>query len=349
MAIAYRGSTEAHVTSGSLTITIPAAVQAGDVLLLFGGMNDGGTTANDWSTPAGWTLLDSGHVGTNLFAALWTKVAQAGDSGTAVTLATSNAGKACAMIAAYSGTDPVSPIDIAAGVSETVSTASHATPAVATSFDNAHIVIAAVQSDSATQSWGTATGYTKRQDSVDNSSLSGHVTGTVQGKPAPTIGTYGGEALVAAAASNKAMMWTIALAPVSTTQVSRPASDIASSGAVGVPTPGAGSGLYARLAADVDSSYVQLSQGGSVQVGMGAFIDPLSSSGHVVEYRSEYAGGATGGTVTVTLKQGATTIVAWTDTLTDAVAGITHTLTGGQADAITNYGDLSLTFAVSLS
>lgn len=349
MAIAYRASSEAHVASGSLTITIPAAVQSGDVLLLFGGLNDGGTAANDWATPAGWTLLDSLRVGSNLFAAAWSKVATAGDSGGSVTLSTSNAGKACAVLAAYSGADPVSPIDMWAGVSETVSTASHATPTVSTASAGGQVAIAAVQTDSATQSWGTATGYTKRVDSVDNSAVSGHVTATVQDKAAPTIGTYGGEALVAGAASAKAAMWTISLAPGTTTQVARPTSDIASSSAVGVPTPGAGSGLYARLAENVDTSYVQLSNGGSVQVGLAALTDPLSSSGHIVRYRAQYAGGATGGSVAVTLKQGPTTIASWTDTLANAVAGISHTLTAGQADAITNYGDLSLTFAATLS
>lgn len=349
MAIAFRASAEAHVTSGDLTITIPSGVQAGDALLLVGGLNDAGVTANDWSTPSGWTLIDSRRVGSNLFAAVYFRVAQSGDPSSVVTLSTPGTGKSCAIIAAYSGTDPVSPINVSAAASEGTSTASHATPTATTTVDNAQVIVAAVQSDSAEQSWGTATGYTKRQDSLDNVNTSGHVTATLQDKSAATVGTYGGEALVAGAASGKAAMYTIGLGPVSSTQVSRPTSDVASSGAVGVPTPGEGSGIYADLAANDDSHYAQLTDSGSVQVGMAALIDPASGSGHAVEYRACYAAGASSGSFTATLKQGTTTIATWTDTITSAFADYTHTLTSGEANAITDYSDLNLTFAADLA
>ncbi|NEA22594.1 hypothetical protein [Actinomadura bangladeshensis] len=349
MAIAFRASAEAHVTSGDLTITIPSGVQAGDCLLLVGGLNDAGVTANDWATPVGWTLIDSRRVGSNLFAAVYFRVAQSGDPSSTVTLPTPGTGKSCAIIAAYSGTDPVAPINVSAAASEVTSTASHTTPSATTTVDGAQVVIAAVQSDSATQSWGTASGYTKRQDSLDNVNLSGHVTATLQDKAAATVGSYGGEALVAGAASGKAAMYTIGLAPVSSTQVSRPVSDIASDGAVGVPTPGEGSGIYADLAANVDTSYAQLGDAGFVQVGMAALVDPVSGSGHTVEYRACYAAGASSGTVTVLLKQGTTTIASWEDTLTSSFADYSHTLTSGEANTITDYADLNLTFTAALA
>lgn len=186
MAIAFRASAEAHATSGDLTITIPSGVQAGDCLLLIGGLNDAGVPENDWPTPSGWTAIDARRVGSNLFAAAYFRVAQSGDPSSNVLLATPGTGKSCAIIAAYSGTDPVSPINVSAIASESASTASHTTPTANTTVDDAVAVIAAVQSDSATQSWGTATGYTKRQDSVDNTATSGHVTATVQDKAAAT-------------------------------------------------------------------------------------------------------------------------------------------------------------------
>lgn len=349
MAIAFRASTEAHVTTGSLTITIPSAVQAGDVLLLIGGMNDAGVSANDWATPSGWTALDTRRVGSNLFAAAWTRVAQAGDPGATVTLATPGTGKACAIIAAYSGIDPSGPINISAAAAETTTTASHTTPSVATTAADTRIIVAAVQSDSATQSWATVSSYTKRQDSIDNVNLSGHVTATLQDKAAASVGSYGGEAAVAGAASGKAAMYTIALAPASTTQTVRPVEDETASDVVGVPAPGEGSGIYARYAANTDTEYVEFSNDGAVEVGMAALADPNSATGHTIKFRARYAAAASGGSITTTLKQDDTDIASWTDTLTADWADYSHTLTSGQANSITDYSALDVEQTVTLS
>ena len=349
MAIAFRASAESHVTTGSLTITIPSAVQAGDVLLLIGGMNDAGVSANDWATPSGWAALDTRRVPSNLFAAAYTRVAQSGDPGSTVTLSTAGTGKACAIIAAYSGIDPSGPINISAVASETTNTASHTTPTVTTTASDTRVIIAAVQSDSATQSWNTPSGYTKRQDSLDNVNLGGHVTATVQDRAASTVGSYGGEALVAGAASSTAVMYTIAIAPASTTQTARPVSDVSNTGVVGVPAPGGGSGVYARVGAVVDTEYAEYSDSGDLVVGVSALADPNTGSGHVVKFRARYAAGASGGSVTTKLLQGATLIASWTDTVTSSFADITHTLTSTQANAITDYTLLRFEQTVALS
>jgi hypothetical protein len=144
-------------------------------------------------------------------------------------------------------------------------------------------------------------------------------------------------------------MWTIAISPQQTTQTSRPVSDIDVTNTVGVPTPGAGSGVYARLAENVDTSYAEISNAGDVEVGLGSLIDPQSGSGHVVSYRAEYGGGASSGTVTATLKQGSTTIASWTDTLTSSFQTFTHTLTSTQAGNISDYTALRLRFSAAVS
>lgn len=350
MAIAFRASAEAHVTSGSLTLTIPATVQAGDLLLVVAAMNNGGNAAYDWSTPAGWTKKDDRSVGSNFYAAVYSKVAVSGDAGAALTLASSNTGKSCAIIAAYSGCDQATPIDVFQAASETTAATAHTTPTAAMTQDQDWVIIAAAQSDSTTESWSTPSGYTKRQDSLDNVNLGGHCTATLQDKGPLTVGTYGGEALNAAAASNKAAMWTIGIAPQQSTQTSRPVSDTDATGAVGVPTPGGGSGIYADTAGTDDSHYAEISNSGDVEHGMAALIDPNSASGHTVSYRARYAGGASSGSVTVTLKQGAsTTIASWTDTLTASFQTFTHTLTSGQANSVTDYSALRLRFAASVS
>lgn len=349
MAIAFRASAEAHVTSGSLALTIPASVQAGDLLIVVAAMNNGGNAAYNWSVPSGWTKKDDRSVGSNLYGVVYSKVAVSGDSGATLTLASSNTGKSCAILVAYSGCDQATPIDVLAAASETTSTTTHTTPTVNTTQDQDWVIIAAVQSDSTTESWTTATGYTKRADSLDNTLPSGHVTATVQDKGPVAVGTYGGEALTAAAASPKAAMWAIGISPQQSNQTARPSADIDVTNAVGVPTPGAGSGVYARLAENVDTSYAEISNGGDVEVAFSSLIDPQVHTGHTLTYRAWYGGGATSGTQTVTLKQGTTTIASWTDTLTSSPQTFTHTLTSGQASAISDYSQLRVRFAASVS
>ena len=72
--------------------------------------------------------------------------------------------------------------------------------------------------------------------------------------------------------------------------------------------------------------------------------DPLSSSSHIVRYRLGRASGSGSVTITVSLRQGASTeIASWQHTSPSTVT-YAQTLTAGQADAITDYGDLRLRF-----
>lgn len=349
MPIAFRASTSTTTTTGSATLTIPASVQAGDLLVLAGGLNNGNDATKDWpAVLSGWTRKDGRDVG-NLGAALYVRVAQAGDAGSTVTLSTSALGKSGAVLAAWSGVDPSNPVEDWDVRQETISTASHATPTVDTTGTDRQVIIVGIQSDSATQSWQEVSGYTKRQDAIDNTNLSGHVTVTIQGKAAATVGSYGGENLVAAAASQKAVTYTLALAPASSTQTARPTSDIASASATGVPTPGAGEGYYTRLAANADTSYVEVQNSGYVEVEFAALADPLSGSGHTIRYRLQYSGTSTSGTMLVEVRQGATVIAPWTDTLGSTFAAFSHTLTSTQANAITDYSDLRVRFTPTVS
>lgn len=78
--------------------------------------------------------------------------------------------------------------------------------------------------------------------------------------------------------------------------------------------------------------------------------DPQSSSGHIVRYR--YQKDAAGGAqinLTVSLRQGTTTeIASWThNDIANGWTTAAQILTGPQADAITNYGDLRLRFVAT--
>lgn len=84
--------------------------------------------------------------------------------------------------------------------------------------------------------------------------------------------------------------------------------------------------------------------------------DPLSSTGHVVRYR--YAKNAAGGAqidLTVQLRQGytnegspGTLIKEWTHTnIGETLTTASQTLSGAEADSITDYGDLYLRFVAN--
>lgn len=82
------------------------------------------------------------------------------------------------------------------------------------------------------------------------------------------------------------------------------------------------------------------------EVGLGDVVDPTTSSGHFVRYR--FAKSAASGDrvdLTVRLKQGATDIVIWDHTdISDSWITVDQPLTSEQADVITNYSDLRLSF-----
>jgi len=124
-----------------------------------------------------------------------------------------------------------------------------------------------------------------------------------------------------------------------TAQFARPTSDASP----GTWTASTGSDLYAMIDETVasDTDYISTVNASTCEVALGSLSDPASSSGHIVRYRlSAEAGG-----VTVRLRQGTTTIASWTHS--PAPASLTtyaQTLSGGEADSITDYTALKLQF-----
>jgi hypothetical protein len=79
-----------------------------------------------------------------------------------------------------------------------------------------------------------------------------------------------------------------------------------------------------------------------VTVGLGSLNDPERSDYHIVRYRAQ-GNGTTD--LVVTLLQSSTEIASWTETNASAtMTTYEHTLTGTQADSITDYTALRLKF-----
>lgn len=349
MAVALRGSTSAAVGTNTLTLTVPSSVQAGDALFIIAGCGDAGVT---WATPAGWTLVERRTRDTSttgMMGALFKKVATSGDASAPVVLTASTTAHSAGMVIAYSGTDIVDPLHAWAPFTENSSTAinSHALPAVTTTLDQCEIVTGIVGKDSATTAWTMPSGYTKEVDVYF--AQSGRTTGATGDKGPVAIGTYNPGNATQDGASKYAFAWTLAVAPYSATQTARPILDKTVTNTVGVPTPGGGSDISSDVAANDDTHYAEISNSGVYECLFSSLVDPAASSGHTIRYRLAFAGGASSGSSTTTLRQGTTVIATWTDTATGSFGDFTHTLTGTQADSITNYADLRVRFAATVA
>jgi PKD repeat protein len=205
--IAFRDS--AQVTSrgtSSVSLTVPASVQAGDGLVLVLSTN----SAVTGTAPAGWTLAGAQAAASTLTTQVFSKVATDADAGSAVTLALSGSAKVTAQLVAYSGTAAGGPIGSLTGAVDVGGTA-HTTPQAGASADS---WVMSVWSDksSAARSFTAPAGVTTR------AALDGLGTGDVAtlvadgGSPVPA-GTVGGLTATVGAASNRATMLTIVLAP----------------------------------------------------------------------------------------------------------------------------------------
>lgn len=123
-------------------------------------------------------------------------------------------------------------------------------------------------------------------------------------------------------------------------QLLRPDGDISS----GAWLPSTGSDLYAMLdetTAD-DGDYIYTTSASTAEVSLTNAGDPAVSTGHIIRYRAKGTG-----TLTVKLMQGTTTIATHVPTLTTSFQTFTFTLSGAEADSITDYSNLRLQFVSS--
>ena len=127
-------------------------------------------------------------------------------------------------------------------------------------------------------------------------------------------------------------------------QFGRPSSDVSAGGWA----PSTGGDLYAvidEVVADVgDYAYVEGAD--TFEVGLSSVDDPVSSDDHVVRWHWESNGTAGKEYGSVTLRQSTTTIATRTSLeIPRAGAAGDFTLTGGEADTITDYSLLRLQFS----
>lgn len=320
------------------TISVPAGVADGDAILLFT-CAASGAAAYTVSGLSGLTLLAQSQFTTHTGQVYVKSGALASDAGTTITVATSSAYRTTIGIIVLKGVAATSVVDayaVAAHVPP-ITTSSVGTP---TSVQAGDIELQLIlwTGNAALTAWTAPGGFTKIFESLDagTAGASGFALGYSATPLAAGI-SAGGDSWVASA-SGATSGWTILIKTPVASDTVRPVSLVSNGGAW--TNVGGAADIPAALADESDITYVESADnptGAEFTVAMA-----LLTSGQVaVSYKARVTGGT--GSIVSTLKQGATTIASWTDSLTTSFATYTHITTAPEAAAITDYGDLRVT------
>jgi hypothetical protein len=319
--------------SGTPSITIPSAVQGGDLMVAACSSAQAGI-----SFPVGWTVLGTIHPpsgGSGLTCTVAYKRAagslgvSSSEAGSAVTATPNTTGsKSSLAFAAWRGVDATAPILDFGTPIETDSASgstSFAIPGVTTSVDGAFIITAITDKSSVATVFTAPSGYTIRADGTYGTGT-GKADALLASKQAGSAGPYGGESWGTGVGPGQVVTWTLALAPVSTTTTLLPVADVTKTNVTGVTD---NSTLFTNVARSVTNlaRYVEFLVTGvyrATVTSLGA--DPGTDSGWVVDYALGLGSGASSTDWTLKVVQGTTVIETWTVTVTADPTELTRTL-----------------------
>lgn len=159
--IAFRDSSGNAANTTNLSVTIPASVQEGDLLLLVGTRSATDTAP----TPVGWTLL-SGYPkdGGSHRVYTWWKIASNGDATTLVSISSPGINKMSLQVIAYSAIDQLTPIGVESFAPETNPDLTRSAPGATATADDMWAVTVHGYRGSDPSNWTTPIGMTKRDE-----------------------------------------------------------------------------------------------------------------------------------------------------------------------------------------
>ncbi|MET0997075.1 MAG: PKD domain-containing protein [Marmoricola sp.] len=194
------GNREQHI------VTIPAAVEAGDALLLFFAAN---TTTPSYTGPTGWTQIGTTSGGGTAGRA-YSKVATAADAATGATVRVVSSGyaKSQISIAAYRGTDATTPVAASASAQDAGGT-SHTSPVVTAPAGSRWLVTYWADESTNTSGWTIPASQTERN--TLSHSGSGHMSGVVADSNSDVAGSTGGLVATSNSASSRGVSFSVVL------------------------------------------------------------------------------------------------------------------------------------------
>lgn len=205
-AAAFRASASAQSTSNRVALTVPAEIQAGDLLVLNLTQNSATATtlAND-----GWTQVGSvASTGGDLRSTTWSRVADGTEVGTSLTVNLAAASKTALDLVAYSGVASSDPVVSWAGQAETAVGAEHTTPP-AVDAAGGWVISFWADKTNATTDWTEPADQTVRAETITPSA--GRVTTLLTDTNGPKVGAQPGQTATANSATAKAVMWTMVI------------------------------------------------------------------------------------------------------------------------------------------
>ncbi|HEX4432631.1 MAG TPA: PKD domain-containing protein [Frankiaceae bacterium] len=206
--VAFVGAASTNGNALAESVTVPAAVKAGNALLLVAN----GAAGSAMTAPAGWTQVDTvAPVNATMTSTLWERVATATDAGTSVTVNFATAYHGTVQLVAYSGTNATNPIATYAKKAAAGSATSFVTP-TATVPANGDIVVSLWSTkSSAVNTWTAPAGQNVR--STAYGSGTGRVNSLATDGGIATAGPAGGLTATTDAAGSSFAAWTIVLTP----------------------------------------------------------------------------------------------------------------------------------------
>lgn len=197
-------------TTGNRTnhqVTIPGAVQAGDLLLVFLAAN---TTATTYATPNGWTQVEA-VAGDGTVGIAYSRIAAAGDAGSTMTVTSGAFAKDVMSIAAYRGTSGA-PLTDSAVALQTSSTTTHVTPGVTAVDGDDWLVSFWADKSSTTTGWTLPGGVTQRATATGTGS--GRISAVLADSDGPVpSGSRGGLTATADSAGTSAVTFSVLITP----------------------------------------------------------------------------------------------------------------------------------------
>jgi PKD repeat protein len=205
--VEFVAAAAANTNATTHRVVLPASVAAGDGLVLVLTVNTAGTVPEPVGGPA-WAGVEN-LAGADHRTRVWDRVAVTGDAGRVVTVTLPATAKASLAALVYRGSGP-QVVTASSAVLETVSRVQHTTPPVAVTEPGSVLLSVWADKSSSTTTMTPPSGTAQRVLSVGSSG--GRITALVADST-PPAGTAAGLTATASAASAKATMVSLVLAP----------------------------------------------------------------------------------------------------------------------------------------
>lgn len=323
----------------SRSFAVDASAQAGDWMVIVCFTNDGTKTLS--STQA--TLVADVANSTLSRIVVFKKKLASGDLGGSVTINISASGFFVGFSALIGGSDATDALFDAPNVAFYPATTARTLNTRAVTRAGSIELMAMfdkVTSTELTSSYTVPSGFTKLQEAY--AAGSGAVSGVLAKRNATLNSgdSAGGWVVTADHAPSNIAAAVIVIAPAVNAQYARPASDVTKTSVSANPAVSVFAGNVDEATLD-SADYVQFDAVGAVyETKLSALVDPLSSSGHEITSVLGPNPGSTSTSWQVDIVQGTTVKATFTHNGVTTQTTFVDTLTGTQADSITDYSDL---------